>query len=110
MSNKKTCHFGLIIGLVSLAALFLLIAGCASPPAAGDPASPTAEQSVPPGEESAKGSAQLWSENCMRCHNMRSPSSYSDAEWEVAMQHMRLRAGLTAEEHRRILEFLQSAN
>ena len=34
----------------------------------------------------------------------------SDAEWDVAMHHMRIRANLTAEEHRKILEFLKSAN
>lgn len=62
------------------------------------------------GTESGKGSAQLWQENCMRCHNTRSPSTYSDREWEVAMHHMRVRADLTAEEHRRILEYLQASN
>jgi nitrate/TMAO reductase-like tetraheme cytochrome c subunit len=60
--------------------------------------------------KSEKGSAQLWSENCMRCHNLRNPAAYSDAQWEVSMHRMRVRAGLTAEEHRRILEFLQSSN
>ena len=57
-----------------------------------------------------KGGAQLWAQNCMRCHNIRTPSSYTDAEWSVAMQHMRVRANLTAEEHAKILAFLQSAN
>ncbi len=52
----------------------------------------------------------MWSENCARCHNMRSPSSYSDTEWDVVMHHMRVRANLTAEEHKKILEFLKSAN
>ena len=57
-----------------------------------------------------KSGSQLWSENCARCHNMRSPSAYSDAEWSVVMHHMRVRAQLTAEEHKAILEFLKSAN
>jgi cytochrome c5 len=61
-------------------------------------------------QKQTKGGSQLWSENCARCHNMRSPSSYSDAEWEVAMHHMRVRARLTPEEHKAILEFLKSAN
>lgn len=60
--------------------------------------------------DSGKGGSQLWAENCTRCHNLRSPSAYSDSEWEVAMHHMRIRANLTAEEHRKILEFLKSAN
>ena len=60
--------------------------------------------------DSEKGSTQLWTENCMRCHNLRTQSSYSDTEWQVAMHHMRVRADLTAEEHRRILQFLQASN
>lgn len=55
----------------------------------------------------ANGS-RLWSQNCARCHNSRSPSSYSDAQWEVAMLHMRVRANLTSVEQKAILEFLQS--
>lgn len=58
----------------------------------------------------AKSGNQLWAENCGRCHNVRSPTSYSDAEWDVAMHHMRVRANLTAEEYRKILEFLKASN
>jgi len=61
-------------------------------------------------QKQTKGGSQLWSENCARCHNMRPPTTYSDAEWEVAMHHMRIRAQLSAEEYKAILEFLKSAN
>ena len=57
-----------------------------------------------------KSGAILWSENCSRCHNFRNPTSYSDLQWSVAMHHMRVRANLTADEHRKILEFLQMSN
>lgn len=57
-----------------------------------------------------KGGAELWAENCVRCHNLRSPSSYSPAQWEVIMMHMRVRASLTPEEHKKILEFLKSGS
>jgi nitrate/TMAO reductase-like tetraheme cytochrome c subunit len=63
-----------------------------------------------PAQKQTKGGSQLWSENCARCHNMRSPSSYSDGEWEVVMHHMRVRARLTPEEHKAITEFLKSGN
>jgi len=53
---------------------------------------------------------QLWAQNCMRCHNYRSPQSYSDREWDIAVHHMRVRANLTAEESEAIREFLKSAN
>ena len=58
----------------------------------------------------AKGGAQLWGERCGFCHNVRSPTSFSDAQWEVATLHMRVRANLTGEEQRKILEFLKAAN
>jgi cytochrome c5 len=56
------------------------------------------------------GGAQLWSQNCGHCHNIRSPTFYSDAQWEVVTLHMRVRANLTAEEHKQILAFLKSAH
>jgi len=55
-----------------------------------------------------KGSAQFWSENCARCHNMQSPSSYNDKNWEIVIHQMRVRGDLTAEEHKKIAEFLKS--
>ena len=59
---------------------------------------------------SGKGGAELWAENCIRCHNLRSPTSYSAAQWGVVMLHMRIRAKLTPEEHKKILEFLKSGS
>ena len=58
----------------------------------------------------SKGGAELWAENCTRCHNNRPATTYSDAEWNVAMHHMRVRANLTPVEHQKIVEFLKSAN
>ena len=57
-----------------------------------------------------KGATQLWAQACARCHNIRSPSQYSDREWDVLMHHMRVRANLTAEETEVIREYLKSAN
>ncbi|MCH7513324.1 MAG: cytochrome c [Bacteroidetes bacterium] len=58
----------------------------------------------------AKSGAQLWGENCVRCHNIPSPNIYSDQQWELAVSHMRLRGNLTKEESDKITEFLQAAN
>ena len=93
----------LFLALVSLA----LAAGCATkqPAPAADPAPDTRTASA-----HAKGRAELWGENCGRCHNVRGPDWYSDAEWEVAMQQMRIRGYLTGQEHRAIEQFLKSAN
>jgi hypothetical protein len=59
---------------------------------------------------SDEGGAQLWAANCSRCHNIRPPQSFSDAQWQTIVHHMRLRANLTGEETRKITEFLQSSD
>lgn len=59
---------------------------------------------------SNRSGAVLWTQNCGHCHNIRSPDSYSAAQWDVAMLHMRVRATLTVEEQKKILAFLKSAN
>jgi hypothetical protein len=58
----------------------------------------------------SRGRTQMWTENCIRCHNARSPGYYSDREWQVAMHHMRVRCSITPKEYEAILGFLQSAN
>ncbi len=57
-----------------------------------------------------KGAAELWAENCGRCHNVRSPKERSDRQWELITRHMRLRANLPGQDVRRILEFLKDSN
>ena len=57
-----------------------------------------------------KSGSELWAQNCRRCHNFRSPSDYTDGEWDVAMFHMRVRANLTAEEYESIRAFLKASN
>lgn len=58
----------------------------------------------------AKSGAQLWGENCLRCHNTPSPADFSDSQWEAIETHMQVRANLTHEESKKIFEFLKSAN
>jgi mono/diheme cytochrome c family protein len=53
---------------------------------------------------------QTWAEVCGRCHNLRPPSEYSDAQWVVVLDHMRVRAPLTGEEQKQVLEFLKANN
>lgn len=54
--------------------------------------------------------AKSWSENCGRCHNVRDPQDLRDDEWKTSIFHMRIRAGLTGQEARDILTFLQASN
>jgi len=58
----------------------------------------------------AKSGAQLWSENCQRCHNTPSPTSFSQEQWKTIGLHMQSRALLTNPERDKIVSFLQSAN
>ncbi len=58
----------------------------------------------------SKSGVQLWADNCARCHSLRPPESYSDAQWGVATLHMRVRANLTATDANAIVKYLKSAN
>ena len=51
---------------------------------------------------------ELWSMNCQRCHNMRSPIMYDATQWQVIVHHMRIRANITGADARAIAEFLKS--
>jgi len=53
---------------------------------------------------------QAWANHCSRCHNMRDPKELRDDQWKVVVSHMRVRAGLTGQEARDILRFLQESN
>jgi hypothetical protein len=86
--------FLIIVIAISVAALTgNIISGC------------KASQSV-----ASKSGATLWGENCVRCHNTPSPTDFGDVQWEIIGMHMKLRANLTDEEQKKVVEFLQSAN
>lgn len=57
-----------------------------------------------------RSGAQLWGENCLRCHNSPSPETFSDTQWDVIVLHMQVRANLTSDEAMKIVEFLKTAN
>lgn len=63
----------------------------------------------PPEGNASKG-AKAWVSNCGRCHNIRDGKELRDDQWVTTMFHMRVRAGLTGEDTRNILAFLQSSN
>lgn len=54
--------------------------------------------------------ARAWAEQCARCHNMRDPRELRDDQWRAVVTHMRVRAGLTGDQARDILRFLQESN
>jgi mono/diheme cytochrome c family protein len=82
--------------------------GQTAPAAAGTTAGqPAAAMAASP---SVAAGGATWSQRCGQCHNLRPPSEYSDAQWAVAVQHMRVRVPLTGKEQRDVLAFLQASN
>ena len=55
----------------------------------------------------SKTGAQLWAENCQRCHNTPSPSSFSPDQWETVGMHMQSRSLITDDERNKIVAFLK---
>ena len=53
---------------------------------------------------------KAWADSCARCHNMRDPKEFRDDQWKVIVTHMRVRGGLTGQDARDILTFLQGSN
>ena len=90
--------------------MLTIFSGCSH--AAGGSASASGATTKPASDTLAatESGAQLWAQTCARCHNLRSPETYSPAQWEVAVHHMRLRANLTGEEAEKIVAFLKSAS
>jgi len=56
-----------------------------------------------------KSGAQLWAENCQRCHNLPDPASFSGDQWVTIGMHMQTRALITEQERDKIVEFLQQS-
>jgi cytochrome c1 len=54
--------------------------------------------------------AEVYAANCGKCHSERYPSERTDEEWKLLVNHMRVRAGLTAKEAKAVLEYLQENN
>ena len=62
---------------------------------------------APTKEIAEKSGAQLWGENCNRCHNAPSQDQYSKEQWGIIGNHMKLKAGLTNDEVSKIVTFLK---
>ena len=62
---------------------------------------------APTKEIAEKSGAQLWGENCNRCHNAPSMEQYSKEQWTIIGTHMKLKAGLTHDEMTKVVSFLQ---
>lgn len=59
--------------------------------------------------EDGPDAAKLWAQNCTRCHNSRPAKTFSAAQWDTIVHHMRVRANLTGSDARLIAAFLKDA-
>ena len=57
-----------------------------------------------------KSGAQLWGENCNRCHNAPGPGEFNNDNWDIVGTHMQVRANFSKTDIDKITEFLKSAN
>jgi len=55
-----------------------------------------------------KSGAELWADNCQRCHNIPSPVTFNSEQWKTLGMHMQSRALLTHNEREKVVAFLQS--
>jgi len=92
--NKKS-----VTGLASVAILLL-----------GSLLSPVAMAADNVDSAALARGVKSWNDNCARCHNVRDPKEMRDDQWMATAFHMRVRAGLTGQETRDILLFLQQSN
>ncbi|MEO8861324.1 MAG: cytochrome c [Ginsengibacter sp.] len=88
INNKKLTVLSLLILVIG--SMIVLLNSC------------TASQKI-----TMKSGAQLWGENCQRCHNTPSPSTFSPEQWETVGMHMQSRALLTDTERDKIVAFLK---
>lgn len=54
--------------------------------------------------------AQVWAEVCGGCHAPRNPAGMNDNQWVTSISHMRVRSGITGQEVKDVVAFLQAAN
>lgn len=120
MKNKKlpVDYFRWIAGAAAVAAvIYVASIGTAS---AGDTnATATAVSVSKPADVPEKPSkndpppvkritgVELYAIHCNRCHPERYPTEFNEAEWKTIMMHMRVRANLSGQDAREIMQYLR---
>ena len=89
-----------ILSVVFLACSLKLLAQPQAPGVTKNSAKPTSAS----GKQGGDAGERRFQENCGRCHNP--PESLSPREVKAVLQHMRVRANLTAEDEKLILKYL----
>ncbi len=90
-------------GILSIATLTALTTLCLLSLAGSNRAAGTDSQTG-----ASKTGAQLFAENCTMCHEVRPRTSFSPAQADAVIRHMREEADLSPEEQEAILGYLKS--
>jgi mono/diheme cytochrome c family protein len=106
MSKQPASATRMAGSLIVSIAFGLSLAACMRAPARAPRA---AQDAAGARTAAAPEGAEVWARNCGRCHALRPPDEFSYDQWEVIVEHMRVRATLPAKETRTILEFLKAA-
>lgn len=67
------------------------------------------DRKAPDPAQFARG-AKAWAQVCSNCHNLRDPKELTDRNWDVTVNHMRLRANIPGQVARDIKAFLKASN
>ena len=54
--------------------------------------------------------AKAWAQTCQGCYNLRDPKELTDRNWDIVVNHMRVRADLPGQMARDIKAFLKASN
>jgi hypothetical protein len=57
-----------------------------------------------------KSGAELWAENCARCHNAPPPGEFNNDNWEIVGAHMQIRTNITQTDMQKVIDFMKSSN
>jgi hypothetical protein len=106
--SKQTKRTLLVAASIIGGVVIMNVTGCQSSSSESAASTQPLLGFIPPAPD--QSGAQLWSDNCARCHNLRPPGEFSPRQWGVIVQHMRMRANLTGQEARKITEFLQASS
>jgi len=106
---KKLTIVTSAIFMGAAAGLFAPSSVSAGEAAAVQTAAANGESSAPSPAQIGRG-AKAWAETCARCHNMRDPKDFSDKNWDVIVNHMRVVGPLPGQTAEDIKAFLKSSN
>ena len=108
MREPRNWILGIVVAVLLILAGGVVVATVDSETASSEVAEQ--EETSDVAASSGLDGAKVYAWSCGSCHSERWPKERSDAEWEMIMTHMRVRANLTADQAEAVLDYLQENN